>query len=54
MRPREVLIAARRRWRGQPVSESGFPGWLLLDEETWALSHEWVGQPVPPGVRRAA
>ena len=54
MRPREVLIAARRRWRGEPLSESGFPEWLLLDEETWALSHEWVGAPVPPAARRAA
>jgi len=54
MRPREVLIAARRRWRGEPVGGAGLPVWLLLDEETWALSHEWVGVPVPPRVCRAA
>lgn len=54
MRPREVMIAAMRRWRGVGLEDPGFPEWLLSDPETWALSWEWIGAPVPPRTCRAA
>jgi hypothetical protein len=43
MTPREIITQARRRWRGEQWVDSGYPAWLLSDEETWALSLELAG-----------